>query len=103
VEKKEKPEIKVEKKPVVEEVVQIDDISLEDDVATTVSQNEDQPVPVEEPEPVVSVEEEAIDIDDGTASGRLSALRKEIDTDSDGSEKSKDDISKRLDSFFANR
>lgn len=103
VEKEEKPVIKIEKKPVVEEVVQIDDISLEDDATTTVSQIEDQPVPVEEPEPVVSVEEEAIDIDDGTASGRLSALRKEIDTDSDGSEKSKDDISKRLDSFFANR
>ena len=68
-----------------------------------VLQTEDEPVHVEEPEPEISVEEDAIDIDDGTASGRLSALRREIDTDSDGSAKSKDDISKRLDSFFSNR
>jgi len=103
VEKKQKPETKVEKKPVVKEVVQVDDISLEDDSVTVVLQTEDEPVHVEEPEPEISVEEDAIDIDDGTASGRLSALKREIDTDSDGSAKSKDDISKRLDSFFSNR
>ena len=44
-----------------------------------------------------------IDIDDNTASGRLSALRREIDTDSDGSRDTKEDMAKRLDSFFANR
>ena len=103
VEKKESPKIKVEPKNEVEEVVQIDDMSLEEEVDTVREDISEEPAIVEEPEQEITVEEEVIDIDDGTASGKLSALRREIDTDSDGSPKSKDDISKRLDSFFANR
>ena len=52
------------------------------------------------PEPVVEPEEEVIDIDDSTASGRLSALRREMDSDSDGQlSKSREDLAKRMDSF----
>ena len=56
------------------------------------------------PEPVVEPEEEVIDIDDSTASGRLSALRREMDSDSDGQlSKSREDLAKRMDSFLKDR
>ena len=105
VENKEKPEIKSKEIPEEKPVIQIDDISLGDDEDQVEPESEvinEQPT-IEDSEPEVMVEEEVIDIDDGTASGRLSALRKEIGTDSDGTPETKDDISKRLDSFFANR
>ena len=101
--KLQKPEPVVESKE--KPVIQIDDISLGDDEDQVEPESEvinEQPT-IEDSAPEVMVEEEVIDIDDGTASGRLSALRKEIGTDSDGTPESKDDISKRLDSFFANR
>mgnify|MGYP002877919617 CR=1 FL=1 len=99
--KKEQPKLKVEHKPEKEKVVQVDDISLEDEFDE--EPPEQEIVDEEESEPEIEVEEEVIDIDDSTASGRLSALRREIDTDSDGNQDTKEDMAKRLDSFFANR
>ena len=52
---------------------------------------------------VVEPEEDVIDIDDSTASGRLSALRKEMATDSGEKDNSRDELSKRLDSFLKDR
>lgn len=54
-------------------------------------------------EPIVELEEEIIDIDDSTASGRLSALREEIEIDGPTKPESREDISSRLDSFLADR
>ena len=51
----------------------------------------------------VLANEEVIDIDDSTASGRLSALRKEMATDSGEKDNSRDELSKRLDSFLKDR
>ena len=64
--------------------------------------------PVEEEEIVeedisIEPEDDVIDIDDSTASGRLSALRREIASDSGAKSNSKEDLSKRLDSFFKDR
>jgi cytoskeletal protein RodZ len=71
-----------------------DDISL-DEVSTT---PEPEQTPPEEPE------EEVIDIDDETASGRLSALRKEITTDGNTPvESSTVDLASRMDSFLKDR
>jgi hypothetical protein len=107
--KKEKtPQIKeqVQKKPkekveVVNEDISLDDISFDEEF-------EDDGVEEIEPElpsePVVEPEEEVIDIDDSTASGRLSALRREMDSDSDGQlSKSREDLAKRMDSFLKDR
>ncbi len=80
----------------IDDIVQeekIDDISF------------DEEIEVDEQTDTASIdkiEEETIDIDDGTASGRLSALRKEIEIDSDPSQE-KEDINSRMDSFFKNR
>lgn len=57
----------------------------------------------QENELVVEPEEEIIDIDDSSASGRLSALRKEMATDSGEKDNSREDLSKRLDSFLKDR
>jgi hypothetical protein len=71
-----------------------DDISL-DEVSIT---PEPEQTPPEEPE------EEVIDIDDETASGRLSALRKEITTDGNTPvASSKVDLASRMDSFLKDR
>ena len=84
---------------VVPEDIDLDDISLGDEFDTL-----PEPITEPQPEPIVEPEEEVIDIDDSTASGRLSALRKEISTDSNEQKsESKDDISKRLDSFLKDR
>ena len=99
--KKEAPQLKIEAKPEKEKVVQVDDISLGDDVDDKTPEQEI--VDNEESELEIEVEEEVIDIDDSTASGRLSALRREIDIDSDGNQDTKEDMATRLDSFFANR
>ena len=105
IQKKEQPKSKVEIKPEVEEVVQVDDISLDEKFDDEIDDQtqEQELLETEEPEPEIEIEEDIIDIDDNTASGRLSALRREIDTDSDGSRDTKEDMAKRLDSFFANR
>jgi len=97
VQKKRNPEIEV-----VSEDISLDDISFDDD--DDIQDNEVTNVePETVPETVVEPEEEVIDIDD-SASGRLSALRREIDTDSDGkASKSREDLSKRMDSFLKDR
>ena len=97
VQKKKSPEIEV-----VSEDISLDDISFDDE--DDIQDNEVTNVePETVPETVVEPEEEVIDIDD-SASGRLSALRREIDTDSDGkASKSREDLSKRMDSFLKDR
>ena len=52
---------------------------------------------------MIEPEEEVIDIDDSTASGRLSALRREMASDSGQKDNSRDELSKRLDSFLKDR
>jgi uncharacterized membrane protein len=99
-EAKEKPEIKqstqVVSKPTKE--IQIDDMSLEED--TDLPDIEPADTSVEEQ---IEPEEEVIDIDDSTASGRLSVLRMEIETDSPAKSESREDITSRLDSFLSDR
>ena len=88
-------------KPKPKEEVQVDeedDMSFEEDGD---SQPEAEPEP--QPEPEIVVEEETIDIDDSTASGRLSALRQEMSSDDGNVSKSVDDISSRLDAFLKDR
>jgi hypothetical protein len=101
-----KPEYEIKKKqPIIKnEVVEdtkhvsieidIDDMSLGDDAFEG---------ELPEPEIEIEPEEEVIDIDDKSASGRLSALRREIDTDSESTPEPKDDIASRLDAFLADR
>ena len=98
VQKKSKPEIEV-----VSDDISLDDISFDDD-----DDIEDDQVTNEEPEvvpeTVVEPEEEIIDIDDSSASGRLSALRREMDSDTGGkSSKTREDLAKRMDSFLKDR
>ena len=70
------------------------DISFEEDLQD--DENIDQEISLDE------IEDVPIDIDDGSASGRLSALRQEMAAD--GSEpEQKNDIGSRMDSFFKNR
>ena len=91
---KKEPEQEIQ---VVSDEINLDDISLGDIPETT-------PELEPEPEPVIEPEQEVIDIDEGSASGRLSALRREIATDSVGQDtETKDDLSKRLDSFLKDR
>ena len=52
---------------------------------------------------MIQPEQEAIDIDDATASGRLSALIREMATDTETKPDTKDDLSSRLDSFLKDR
>ena len=90
----------------VQDEISVDDMSLDDmsfeqelrKQRTLEVQNIDQ-----ENELVVEPEEDVIDIDDSTASGRLSALRKEMATDSGEKDNSRDELSKRLDSFLKDR
>ena len=87
---------------VVKEDLTLDDISLdidEEKEIDPVTEDEEQ----QEEEIVVNQEEEIIDIDDSTASGRLSALRREMASDSGTKDNSKDELSKRLDSFLRDR
>lgn len=107
---KETPEIeKQTPKPESTSDIQIvqDDLSLDD---ISLGEGEDvnvEPVVEEEPEQVeeivVEPEEEVIDIDDSTASGRLSALRREMDSEPGSRDNSKEELSKRLDSFMKDR
>jgi hypothetical protein len=73
----------------------VDDISLEDEIS--------EPDPEPESEPLIEPEEEVLDIDDSTASGRLSVLRRELETDSSVTLDTKEDLSSRMDSFLADR
>ena len=80
--------------------MEIDDISFDENDFSEI-ETDIQPEPVAEPEPEP---EPVYDIDDDTASGRLSAMRFEIETDADpGTTDKKDDISSRLDSFLKDR
>ena len=94
--KKEEPVIReevVEETKPDEEIV-IDDMSLGEEPF-------EEELPDEEVE--IEPEEEVIDIDDSSASGRLSALRREIKTDLDPVSEPEDDISSRLDAFLKDR
>ena len=96
--KKEEPVIReevVEETPPEEEIT-IDDMSLGEEPF------EDE-LPEEEEEVEIEPEEEVIDIDESSASGRLSALRREIKTDLDPVSEPEDDISSRLDAFLKDR
>ena len=86
---------------VVTDDINLDDISFDEEFDDDSVEETEQEIP---PEPVVEPEEEVIDIDDSTASGRLSALRREMDSDSEGqSSKSREDLAKRMDSFLKDR
>ena len=99
-----KERVKSEPKPEIEVVT--DDVSL-DDISFDEEFDDDSVAETEPelpPEPVIEPEEEVIDIDDTTASGRLSALRREMDSDSESqSRKSREDLAKRMDSFLKDR
>ena len=84
-------EMKIE--PITEVKDEFEDISFEEE-----SEEDD----AEEEVTITEIEQEIVDIDDETASGRLSALRREIQTDG-GQNEQKDDIGRRMDSFFKNR
>ena len=97
--------------PVQKEVIQVvneqseedlDDISFEDDFVEDKIDDVPDETDVEE-ETMIQPEQEAIDIDDATASGRLSALRREMATDTETKPDTKDDLSRRLDSFLKDR
>jgi len=81
--------------------IDLDDISLGDEPEKSSEEIIESPDVNEEE--MIEPEEEVIDIDDGTASGRLSALRREIASDSGVQNKSREDLSKRLDSFLKDR
>ena len=98
----EKEEVKVVQDDIVLDDMNLDDISFEQGIETT-DEVFVSPQVSQENEIVVEPEEEVIDIDDSTASGRLSALRKEMATDSGQKDNSRDDLSKRLDSFMKDR
>ena len=87
---------------IVQDDLSLDDISLGDSGDVNV-----EPVVEEEPEQVEEIvaepEEEVIDIDDSTASGRLSALRREMASEPGSRDNSKEELSKRLDSFMKDR
>ena len=98
----EKEEVKVVQDDIVLDDMNLDDISFEQGIETT-DEVFVSPQVSQENEIVVEPEEEVIDIDDSTASGRLSALRKEMATDSGQKDNSRDELSKRLDSFMKDR
>jgi hypothetical protein len=59
--------------------------------------------PILPPEPTPEKKPQIIDIDEGSASGKLSALRMEMETDDKNPSKKVDNISSRLDSFLKDR
>ena len=98
---------KKEEVQLVQDDISLNDISLDDMSFEQEFTKTTESVAAEQTEPetdlIVEPEEEVIDIDDSTASGRLSALRKEMATDSVGKDNSRDELSKRLDSFLKDR
>ena len=99
-EPKKQPKSEIE---VVSDDISLDDISFGDD-SEEVTEITTESQPEQDPEPVVEPEEEVIDIDDSSASGRLSALRREMDSDTNvQASKSREDLTKRMDSFLKDR
>ena len=98
------PPVQKEEIQVVNEqpVEDLDDISFGDDFVEDVIDDVSDETDAEE-ETMIQPEQEAIDIDDATASGRLSALRREIATDTETKPDTRDDLSRRLDSFLKDR
>ena len=80
----------------------LDDISFGDDFVEDVIDDVSDETDAEEGT-MIQPEQEAIDIDDATASGRLSALRREMATDTETKPDTRDDLSRRLDSFLKDR
>ena len=80
---------------VTEEEINIDDLSFEIDDSATAD--------VQKPEDDSEEIEEVIDIDDNTASGRLSALRREMSSDDKPKKDTKEDLARRMDSFLKDR
>ena len=80
---------------VTEEEINIDDLSFEIEDSATPE--------VQEPEDDSEEIEEVIDIDDNTASGRLSALRREMSSDDKPKKDTKEDLARRMDSFLKDR
>ena len=109
IKEKKSPEINQESKPETKQENEVevipDDISLDDmsfDQEPSEIQDEAQSeLPIEDE--MIEPEEEVIDIDDSTASGRLSALRREMASDSGQKDNSRDELSKRMDSFLKDR
>lgn len=92
--KKSEPKIQKE----VQEIKQAEPEQIVDDMSLG-----DDEIVEKESEVFVEPEEEVIDIDDSTASGRLSVLRREIQTDSKSKPDTREDLSSRMDSFLADR
>ena len=90
---------------IVSDDISLDDISFEEDNVESDDSNSEPTISEVNVDDDASTEpeEDIIDIDDGTASSRLSALRREIATDSTSKDNSKDELSKRLDSFLKDR
>ncbi|MGB2237221.1 MAG: hypothetical protein ACPH4H_06435 [Candidatus Poseidoniaceae archaeon] len=98
----EKEEVQLVQDEISTDDISLDDMSLDRESLETAKSSEVQQTK-QENELVVEPEEEIIDIDDSSASGRLSALRKEMATDSGEKDNSREDLSKRLDSFLKDR
>ena len=106
IQKQPKKEIKPkEDVKIVSDDISLDDISFEEDIVESDDSNSEPTISEANVDDDASTEpeEDIIDIDDGTASSRLSALRREIATDSTSKDNSKDELSKRLDSFLKDR
>ena len=106
---KKSPEIRQESKPevkqedeveVIPEDMSLDDMSFDQEISDIEDETQSE-LPSEDE--MIEPEEEVIDIDDSTASGRLSALRREMASDSGQKDNSRDELSKRLDSFLKDR
>ena len=101
-----RPEDKVVKKkePVIREEV-VEETKPDEEIVIDDMSLGEEPFEEELPDEEVEIEpeEEVIDIDDSSASGRLSALRREIKTDLDPVSEPEDDISSRLDAFLKDR
>lgn len=77
--------------------IELDDMSFEEDEESIAEE------PILPPEPTPEKSPQIIDIDEGSASGKLSALRMEMETDDKNPSKKVDNISSRLDSFLKDR
>ena len=93
--RKEKPVQKEVAEVVPQDELEIDDLSFETE--------ENEEITGQDTEETVEPSEKIIDIDDSTASGRLSALRREISSDDIVKEDTKEDLARRMDSFLKDR
>lgn len=98
----EKGEVQLVQEDTPKDDLSFDDMSLEQELGdmseSLAEENIDQGNEI-----TVEPEEDVIDIDETSASGRLSALRKEMATDSGEKDNTRDELSKRLDSFLKDR